>query len=218
VGLITYEVLWIILILAILLTHTDSGIYTEFLISPRCAQLFRTMKRYFQILLLIFISAPAISQTTSDQLRTEFLSGQLFIFNNYALKKADPSFFRKLIKGKIITVERLDSLVGQDKYGTIGLRGVFKVQIQNLKALKREHYQVIDSSVLKYFDERNQIFYFIDGGPTEPMDQALRWLVNKRIKEVKKLGPTAAQAIWGTQGDNGAVIINTDGKIDLPMK
>jgi hypothetical protein len=169
-------------------------------------------------MLLTLISGHAISQTTSGQLKANFSSGQLFIFNNYALKNADPSFFKKLIKAKIIAVEHLDSIVGLTEYGTIGSRGVFKVQIQNLNVLKREHYQVIDSSVLKYFDERSEIFYFIDGGPIGSMNEALGWLVNKKIKEIKKLGPATAQAIWGTQGNNGAIIINTDGKIDLPMK
>jgi hypothetical protein len=177
------------------------------------------MKTYYQIILWTLLSGRVFSQDiSSDQLTTEFLSGRLFIFNDYALNQADSSFFKTLTSGHILKIEYLDSISGFKEYGTIGKRGAIRIQVEDLKKLKNEDYRVVDASVLKYFDESKKTFYFIDGLPNRDIYYALDGLVNKKIKEVRKMGPNEAQAIWGSQGKNGAIVINTDGQIDLPMK
>ena len=177
------------------------------------------MKTYYQIIFWIFLSGTVLSQDiSSDELTAEFLSGRLFIFNNYALNTADSSFFKTITSGHITKIEHLDSLSGFTEYGTIGKNGALRLQIDNLKVLKKEQYRVVDATILKYFDESKQTFYFIDGLPNTDIYFALLGLVNKKIKEVRKMGPNEAQAIWGSQGKNGAILINTGGRIDLPMK
>ena len=177
------------------------------------------MKLVTQIALSLTISASApAQQTTSDQLISEYLSGRLFVFNDHALNLADSSFFEKLIAGKILKIERLDSVLGRRQYGTIGKNGVLRIQIENLSVLAEEEYRVVDASILKFFDEDRALFYFIGGLPNTNIYYALDILVNKKIKEVKELSPNAAQQIWGSVAKNGAVLINTDGPIDLPMK
>jgi hypothetical protein len=177
------------------------------------------MKIYYQILLWTLLSGKILSQDiSSDQLTAEFLSGRLFVFNDYALNQADSSFFKKVITAHISKIEHLDSISSFTEYGTIGKNGALRLQIDDLRVLKREEYRVVDASILKYFDESKQTFYFIDGLPNNDIYYALDGLVNKKIKEVKKMAPNQAQAIWGTQGKNGAIVINTDGRTDLPMK
>lgn len=112
----------------------------------------------------------------------------------------------------------MDSISSFTEYGTIGKNGALRLQIDDLKVLKKEQYRVVDASILKYFDESKQTFYFIDGLPNKDIYYALHGLINKKIKEVRSIGPNEAQAIWGSQGKNGAIMINTDGQIDLPMK
>lgn len=194
--------------------YTPYGLYTNVV-----GNYFRTMKTYYQILLWTLLSGRVLSQDiSSDQLTAEFLSGRLFVFNDFALNKADSSFFKKIISGHILKIEYLDSISSFTEYGTIGKNGALRLQIEDLKVFKKEHYKVVDASILKYFDASKQTFYFIDGLPNSDIYYALHGLVNKKIKEVRKMGPNEAQAIWGSQGKNGAIVINTDGQIDLPMK
>jgi hypothetical protein len=176
------------------------------------------MKRHLIILILVLVSKQLFSQITSDRLIREYLSGKLFIFNNYAVNSADSAFFKKLIEGKILKIDSLDNKTGLTEFGTIGASGVFRIQVLNLNVLKDEQYRVVDCSILKYFVDEKKTFYYIDGLPNKNTVVALNGLINKKIKEIRQMGSNEAQAIWGNEGKNGAIVINTDGQIVVPMK
>ncbi len=172
------------------------------------------MRTYYLILFCTLSFTGVFSQSiTREQLVTEFRQGRLIVFNGYALHSADPSFFRKLVSAEISDVEHLDSLIGRIEYGTVGKQGVVRLTIDNLNKLTKARFSVVDAFILKYFDAAKPMFYFIDGMPASDTFVALDWLVNKKIKEVQLLAPREAEAIWGRQGKDGAVMINTEGEI-----
>lgn len=145
----------------------------------------------------------------------DFLSGRLFLVNNYALADADSSFFEQLSQLEIINYEQVPSEVAKPKFGTIAAGGATQVTVLNASQLNNFYASKLDSKVLKHFNQEDSLFYHTNGVPNTDIYYALNSLINMKIESVQTMGSNQATALWGEQGKNGAVVINCDREGDL---
>ena len=74
----------------------------------------------------------------------------------------------------------------------------------------------IDFEFVKNIDPNKEIFYMVDGIPTNDYRYVYRRLISKKVKEINNLGINQAIAIWGKrEGKNGAIQIKTFDKDDV---
>lgn len=159
--------------------------------------------------ILLLISISSFSQKYSPEtLMTDFLSGRLFIINGLAIGDTDSSFFTTLSKTEIISYEYLDSLEGKENYGTLGERGVIRLNIKKLKKLKKKYASLLDASILKHFNQEDSLFYHTNGVPNNNIYYAVNSIVNMKIEKIQILDKYQAEALWGKEGKNGAIVIN----------
>ena len=160
--------------------------------------------------LLFLISTTSVfGQHSPESLMTDFSSGKLFIVNELAVADADTSFFTKLASLNILNYESLAPNKGKENYGTIGERGAIKINVSNSEALREEYAGLLESYVLKHFNQEDSLFYHIDGIPNHDIYYALNSLIGKKIDEIKVLGKNQASALWGERdGKNGAILIS----------
>lgn len=146
-----------------------------------------------------------------DSLKSRFEKGDKIIINDWILI-GPKDFFdsvsidKNTLKGILLPK---DSTI--KRFGGTGT--FYEVKINDMDSLPQGNF--IDAKAFRYLNPNEDIFYFINGSPSESYSNALYRLTNVKIKEVSKLDPKSATAIWGDKfGKNGALIISTNNKIN----
>lgn len=169
-------------------------------------------------LILIPVSSIAFSQRTAASIMKDFQSGRLFLVNNYAIADADSSFFEQLSQLEIINYEQVSREIAKPKFGTIAEKGAILMTVLNASKLNDFSASKLDSKVLKHFNQEDSLLYHTNGVPNTDVYYALNSLIDMKIETIQKMGPNQAIALWGTQGENGAVVINYDRENNLLFK
>jgi uncharacterized protein YnzC (UPF0291/DUF896 family) len=174
--------------------------------------------RKILITILLLNSLQLTAQNYSQEsLINDYLSGRLLIINELAVADTDSSFFETMCKLKIVSREIINQELGKELYGTVGERGVTRFEIENTEKLKDQYVSIIDATVLKHFNQEDSLFYMMDGLPSHDMYNAIQILMNKKIEKIQILEKNQAMAIWGREGENGALIVNCDRETKLTI-
>ena len=175
------------------------------------------MKNSFLILFLLSFS-PVIAQKHSmESLINDFSSGKLFIINELAIAEADSTFFNVLATLDITSYSKVGPKEGKKSYGTLGEKGVFKLEVKDTSKFKDIYVGLVDASVLKYFNQKDSLLYMTDGAPNKNIYYALDILINKTIESVQIINKNEAMAIWGKEAENGAININCNREKELTL-
>ena len=174
--------------------------------------------KYLIVLLLQLFSTVAISQNCiKDSIVYDFVNGKLLLINQLSVLNTNDAFFSKLLSMKFTYCETIDEEQGKDLYGTMGENGVISITLSDTEPLRGEYVDLVDASVLKYFDIDKPVFYHTNGIPNRDMFRALNTLINKKIEKVDIIEKTEARAIWGEPAKNGAVMITCDKTLPLTL-
>jgi len=142
-----------------------------------------------------------------DSLISDFINGKLILINNLSIVNTNDPFFNKLLSLQFTACEVIKPERGYELYGTLGEKGVISITLFDVEPLRGQFVDLLDASILKYFDLENPIYYVTNGIPNRDMYMALNSLTNMKIEEVDVIEKGEAQAIWGERARNGAISI-----------
>jgi len=166
------------------------------------------MIRQIIILVFILISVQARSQgCLKDSLISDFINGKLILINDLSIVNTNDPFFNKLLSLQFTACEVIRPERGYELYGTLGEKGVISITLFDVEPLRGQYVDLVDASVLKYFDLEKPIYYVTNGIPNRDMYMALNSLTNMIIEEVDVIDKVEAPAIWGERAKNGAISI-----------
>jgi hypothetical protein len=164
--------------------------------------------KFLAVLLLILSSTIAKSQNCNrDSIISDFVNGKLLLINQLAVLNTNDAFFSKLLSLDFAICQVIDPEEGETLYGTLGEFGVTRITLTNVEPLRQEFVDLVDASILKYFNAGNPLFYHTDGIPNRDMFMALNTLINKKIEQIDVIDKSEARAIWGEPAKNGALMI-----------
>ena len=126
------------------------------------------------------------------------------MINDLSIVNTNDPFFNKLLSLQFTACEVIKPERGYELYGTLGEKGVISITLFDVEPLRGQYVDLLDASILKYFDLENPIYYVINGLPNRDMYMALSSLTNMKIEEVDVIEKGEAQAIWGERARNGA--------------
>ena len=174
--------------------------------------------RHILFFFLILISTKGHSQEClKDSIISDFVNGKLLLVNHLEIVNTNDAFFEKLLSLDFTDCEVLDGEKGKELYGTMGEHGVVSITISNVEGLKQEYVDLVDASILKYFNKEDAILYHTNGIPNRDIYRALSTLINMKIEEVDIIDKNEARAIWGEQAKNGAIMIKCNQKERLTI-
>lgn len=140
-----------------------------------------------------------------DSLISDFVNGKLILINNLSIVNTNDPFFSKLLSLQFTACEVIQPERGYELYGTLGEKGVISITLFDVEPLRGQYVDLVDATVLKYFDLEKPIYYVTNGMPSRDMYMALNSLTNMIIEEVDVIDKTEAPAIWGPRAKNGAI-------------
>jgi hypothetical protein len=120
------------------------------------------------------------------------------------------TFLNKLLELQFTACEVIGPEKGRELYGTMGENGVISITLFDVEPLRQEYVDLVDASILKYFDNENPLFYHTNGVPNLDMYMALNSLINMKIDRINIIEKSESRAIWGDQAKNGAIVISCD--------
>jgi len=168
---------------------------------------FRAM-RYILICIIILTSSKVQSQNcVKDSIVNDFVNGKLVLINQLSIVNTNDAFFVKLLSLEFANCEVIDGEKGKELYGTMGENGVISISMLNTEELSGEYVDMVDASILKYFNEEDALFYHTNGIPNRDMYRALNDLINKKIERIDVIEKNEARSMWGEQAKNGAILI-----------
>jgi len=163
---------------------------------------------------LCLIGIRAIGQTeqlTKDTIVSRFLKGDIIVINDWALAGPADFFDSVTISSDSFRAIQLDKDSALNKYGYFGNNfKIYELTIPSFDSLTYGYF--VDATIFKYLNPEKKKFYFIDGAPCWEYSNAIELILNKKIIKIQKIEVEQAQAIWGPDGKNGALLINTDKK------
>jgi hypothetical protein len=166
------------------------------------------MLRQILISIFILISVQARSQgCLKDSLISDFVNGKLVLINNLSIVNTNDPFFSKLLSLQFTACEVIGPQRGYELYGTLGEKGVISITLFDVEPLRGQYVDLVDGSILKYFDLAKPVYYLTNGIPNRDMYMALNSLTNKKIEEIDVIDKVEAQAIWGDRAKNGAISV-----------
>jgi hypothetical protein len=142
-----------------------------------------------------------------DSLISDFINGKLILINNLSIVNTNDPFFSKLLSLQFTACEVIAPQRGYELYGTLGEKGVISITLFDVEPLRGQYVDLVDASILKYFDLEKPLYYLANGIPNRDMYMALNSLTNKKIEEIDVIDKVEAQAIWGDRARNGAVSV-----------
>jgi hypothetical protein len=164
--------------------------------------------KYFALFILLLTSTITKSQTCNrDSIISDFVNGKLLLINGLSVVNTNDAFFSKLLSLEFTHCVTMGPEKGKSIYGTMGEKGVISIVLSNVEPLRQEFVDLVDASILKYFDIDKPLFYHTDGIPNRDMFMALNTLINRKIDQVDVIDKSEARAIWGEQAKYGAVMI-----------
>ena len=164
--------------------------------------------RYILIFIIILTTSKVQSQECVKGLIVDdFVNGKLVLINELSIVNTNDAFFAKLLSMEFANCEVIDGEKGKELYGTMGENGIISISLLNTEALRGEYVDLVDASVLKYFNLEAGLFYNTDGIPNRDMHRALSTLINKKIERIDVIEKNEAKAIWGELAKNGAIVI-----------
>ena len=167
--------------------------------------------RFCLWLMLLMVATEGKSQgCLKDSLIDDFVNGKLVLVNQMSLINTNDAFFNKLLSLDFTACEVIGEDKGRELYGTMGGKGVVSITLFDVEPLRGQYVDLVDASILKYFNDEIEMFYHTDGIPHQDMYSALNALVNKKIEKVDVIQKEEAMAIWGKQARNGAIMITCD--------
>lgn len=149
-----------------------------------------------------------------DTLKSRFEKGDKIIINDWVLIEPKDFFDSVSIDKNTVKGIRLSKDSTIKRFGIVGTSSNFyEIRIKSMDSLPQGDF--IEAKAFRYLNPNEEIFYFINGSPCDSYSKAIKRLTNKRIKEISKLDSYSATKLWGNNfGKNGALIINTENKIE----
>lgn len=163
-------------------------------------------KLLFAILFLTSFEVNA-QRCLKDSLISDFVNGKLVLINNLSIVNTNDPFFSKLLSLQFTACEVIAPERGYELYGTLGEKGVVSITLFDVEPLRGQFVDLVDASILKYFDIEKPVYYLSNGIPNRDMYMALNSLTNKIIEEIDVIDKVEAQAIWGERARNGAISV-----------
>ena len=165
------------------------------------------MKKLFIAILILSSYEVNAQGCLKDSLISDFVNGKLILINNLSIVNTNDPFFSKLLSLQFTACEVITPQRGYELYGTMGERGVISITLFDVEPLRGQYVDLLDASILKYFDIEKPVYYLTNGIPNRDMYMALNSLTNKIIDEIDVIDKVEAQAIWGDRARNGAISV-----------
>ena len=165
------------------------------------------MKKLFIVFLILSSFKVNAQGCLKDSLISDFVNGKLVLINNLSIVNTNDPFFSKLLSLQFTACEVIAPERGYELYGSMGERGVISITLFDVEPLRGQYVDLVDASILKYFDIEKPVYYLTNGIPNRDMYMALNSLTNKIIEEIDVIDKVEAQAIWGNRARNGAISV-----------
>ena len=165
------------------------------------------MNKLFIVFLILSSFEVNAQGCLKDSLISDFVNGKLILINNLSIVNTNDPFFSKLLSLQFTACEVIAPQRGYELYGTMGERGVISITLFDVEPLRGQYVDLVDASILKYFDIEKPVYYLTNGIPNRDMYMALNSLTNKIIEEIDVIDKVEAQAIWGDRARNGAISV-----------